>query len=471
MQAALARGRPKGGRCAHMAVSPHVVDDTVPARPAFALLHDPEFLHLRALVDEHAAKLHGQGWDNLAHVAAFAKAIAVVKESVLARCANAIDRRLVVELLFPLLPAHARAREFHALPDAIAIRAADGFVLGAADLPAFSPALSAHLADPELLTRALVPGSVWLAPRGVCPAAARGAAFLARIQTLRGPVARCLALAADGSDATYDVRTAADGKPFLVDGSSQPIDVPLESLSSWLLGAGPDARGLDLRKVDDRCLLLVFAHLLRERGLFDPLAHAAGYDGALVTACVHAAADAVATFTLDPMSSRIALRKHNNDNGWPETAWELLATTGCVRDALPRAPRTEFARDVVWADSILAPGFVEGRVTATAAGRLFARLCTSLLAPLGALPSSGMKDGSGDVLVQMIAPDGFVTRLVASFSGSFSGRVQPLARAWTDGAAHALAEPRGAPQHELKAMPAWIAFFLEAIAGDDGAAP
>jgi hypothetical protein len=96
-----------------------------------------------------------------------------------------------------------------------------------------------------------------------------------------------------------------------------------------------------------------------------------------------------------------------------------------------------------------------------------------LLAPLGVLPCAGMKDGSGDVLLHVIAPDGSVQRKVASFAsapardGAPTGAtLRPLADAWRDGAARALPDPRGAPQHDLQAMPAWVAFFFEALAGE-----
>jgi hypothetical protein len=311
-----------------------------------------------------------------------------------------------------------------------------------------------------------------LAPKALCPYAARGQALWLVIDAVDGDVVRGRAQLADGS--FVDLRKSADGAPILsVDGKEQPIEAKRDALLAILLNAGPDARGLDLRFSDDRCVLLAYTALLRARGLFqsleraDALAHEARLQ--LVRDCTRAAFDAVSSFSLDPLACAVALTRHERDLGWPERAWDMLMATQAVRDVPPREPRVAFARTGVWLDAVVPPGFSAGRMSAVAAGRAFARLVTSVLAPLGVLPCSGLKDGSGAVLLQTLAPTQSGVEppspaLVAVELATFgpTPTLEPLDDAWRNGRGLALPEPRGQPQHDLSAMPSFLAFFLEA---------
>ncbi len=493
--------------------------DTVPGAPALmaALDDDDRFRRLVALAEEARAFLAPRAWDKLAHVERFAQAAAAANELVPSYPAPAQRRRLA-HLLYPLLPAPARTRAFGPLPDDVAARG-PAFAIEGGDVPKVAPSYSAFLADPAALSRIVRPGAVLLAPRSVCPGAARGACVTlvvdvappkrpsrvpARasaapqlavddepgavfdvdgVATVRGHIE----LAPRGDDAArgrIDVRLGPDGKPLLgVDGTPQPITAPLDTLAGWLFSAGPDARGLDLRSEDDRALLLTWARALRSLEVRGRSAFAWLEDNGtppdvrvdVVGAAVRAAVDAVARHALDPVACRITLRPDDGDGAWQARAAAALDETDMFRDVVTRASGPVVSasappedtggtvRDIVWADAVLPPGFAAGRLSAVAAGRAFARLATSMLAPLGVLPLSGLKDGSGFVVLQRLVPDGDGLRIERSLAFPAGGELRALDDAWQDGLGLALPDPKGAPRHDISAMPAWLAFFLEGL--------
>jgi hypothetical protein len=480
--------------------------DTIPSAPApltsaARLDEDAAWRDLLAAVNERAAALAANSWDNLAHVEAFARA-AVLAREVGARFTDPFDRRAMAHALWPLLPPPARSRPFLPLPRAVAARA-PAFPIVPGDVPRIAPAWSAFLgsagpsaaAAKDPLERVCHAGAgPLLVPRSLCPAAARGTATAVILESAadgaRGARAYVPASMWTGREGErYDVRTGADGKALLtVEGREQPIEVTASVLGAWLFSAGPDARGLDLRSPDDRALLLTWAHLLRGR-LVDGREAFAWLEepdvppatrALVVTACVEAAVEAVASHTVDPNACRIVLRPHEADGGWPQRAAALLDDAALFRDVSPRrrAPGDAgFARDIVWLDALLPTGFVAGRLSPVAAGRAFARLATSVLAPLGVFPLSGMKDGSGGVLLQRLLPPS--DERPAGEAGDGQGALavdvptyvdfgaRPAAcslwQAWREGRALALPDPRGAPRHDVEQMPAWLSLFLEGV--------
>jgi hypothetical protein len=465
--------------------------DTIPGTP-FVDSTPPRPDPLRALYADDAFRalydfVHGApppDWDNLAHIERFARAARFVLAGtplsaprgsappeeaapLLARAALPQQRRAVAHLLWLLLPPPQRARAHLPLPDDIARRADDDFALQEGDAPRVAPSLTSFLGRDDLLARLLRPGARVLAPRHACPGAAHGACFVGVIDEVKDGVAK-LHVERDGVD--VDVRFGVDGKPLLsVDGRAQPIKLPFDELAGWLLAAGPDARGLDLRDADDRALLLVWAHLLRQRALAGRSVFAwlesAGKDTsralriAIVDQAIRAAVEAVGTFSLDPLCTRFSL--NTADGAWVQEASAWLEDCGCG------AALAGVRHEILWADLFLEPGFSGGRLSAVTAGCAFARLATSVLAPLGVLPLSGLKDGSGAVVLQRILPDDddgnpalAPARLI-----DFAGGAQdvPLVDAWRSGRGQALPEPKGNPRHDVQQMPAWFSFFLEAI--------
>lgn len=451
------------------------VVDTIPGAPAPLRLEDDEtWAAFRDTASSRARELKERAWDNLAHVEAFAAA-AVVAHDVVTRFDDTGTRRAAAHALWPLLPEGARAAPFLPLPDDVAARGPD-YRLRPGDVPRIAPSYAAFLGRDDVKERLFREGTgPFLAHKSACPAGARGAAVLVHLEERSGDGFRARVPGPDGVEHT--VRAAADGKPILtVDGKAQPVTVSLDVLDAWLFSAGPDARGLDLRSEDDRALLLVWSRLMRDASVRGRSAFAWLEDDTaplevrvdVVTAAVDAAFRAVASYATCPLACRITLRPHANDLGWPQRAAELLDDTRLFRDVSPRSAPAGFARDVVWLDALLPPGFVAGRLSAVGAGRAFARLATSLLAPLGVLPLSGMKDGSGAVLLQRLVPvsdDGDV-RLEPARLASFGARaaLRPLVDAWKEGHGLALPEPRGAPRHDVQQMPAWLTFFLEGLA-------
>lgn len=443
---------------------------TIPGAPASALglaslYDDAAFKALFAAVQDARRSL--PAWDNLAHVEAFATTAARAAE-LMSRYTAPQQRRALAHLLWQLLPVSSRARAHLPLPDDIARRADDGFGLVPGDMPRVASSWVSFLADPELLPKALARGPWVLVPRSQ-----------ARAPHPRAPAAL---LQVERLEAGLVHGHGVDGN----DGPARPT--PLDVVAAWLLSAGPDARGLDLRSEDDRALLLTWAHLLRERGVDGRTAFAWLQDGnappavkeRVVDACLDAALTAVGTYTLDPVGCRFSLRAHERDGGWPEKAAACLRAVQLpdgplVRDVVPRTAASRepapFAAELLWADALLAPGFAAGRLSAVAAGRAFARLATSVLAPLGVLPLSGLKDGQGGVVLQRfveVAPGEVLLQAPTLVSFGATVTREPLHEAWRAGRGLFLPDPRGGPRHDLAAMPAWLTLFLEGI--DEGVA-
>ncbi len=438
---------------------------TIPGAPASLLagaaLHDDhEFQAWCAHVRDARARL--PDWDNLAHVEAFAHA-AEQAAPLLERYRDAAERRALAHQLWQLLPAPLRERPFRALPEDLARRAVDGFALMPGDVPRVAAPWVGFLGDPELMPRALAPGSVVLVPKSQAKAPnARAPAALVQVERVESAMVHARAL----DDADPVVRPTAH-----------------DTVAAWLLSAGPDARGLDLYRADDRALLLTWASLVRDQVVDGRSAFAWLQDGnapaaikaRVVDACVDAAVAAVAERTLDPFACRFVLRAHDGDGGWPErAAARLRAVTlpegPLVREVMTRASPSGFAAELVWADAVVtSTGFAAGRLSALGAGRAFARLATTMLAPLGVLPLSGLRDGQGAVVLQRFVESapGQVTlappRLV-SFGATV--RHEPLADAWRAGRGVMLPDPRSGPRHDLAAMPAWLALFFEGL--DEG---
>lgn len=504
--------------------------DTLPGGPAARLDDDEDHKLLVAHVAEARAFLAARAWDNLAHIERFVVGAALASR-VSGRFDDAGTRRHLVGLLWPLLPAPMRTpssggHPWHTLPARVAERAPH-FSIQPGDVPRIAPSYSAFLADLDVESLFVAARTAdtppFLAPRSVCPGAARGscaAVFLeerisaiptslpptAAMPGVQGATWRCAAVRSLDGGERVRVRTGTDGKPMrTVDGREEPITLTTDMLAAWLLSAGPDARGLDLRSDDDRALLLTWAHALREKRLQFGMHDASVFElleddrapaslrARVVEAAIACAIDVVARYAVDPLAVRFALRGSEGDGGWTEKAAAALDACALFHDVTPRtrssaAPtgaatngaRTTHARDIVWLDALLRPGFACGRLTSLSAGRAFARLATSVLAPLGVLPSSGLKDGTGAVLLQRLVDandaDGrgrYVERAMPrliSFTpeAPVDSRVidEPLfgaQGAWAHGRGHALADPRGSPRHDVTAMPAWLAFFLEGL--------
>lgn len=505
----------------------------MPGASAARLDDDEDHKALVAHLADARAFLATRAWDNLAHIERF-----VVGAALASRVSGRFDdvgtRRHLVGLLWPLLPAPMRTpssggHAWHSLPSRVADRAPH-FAIQPGDIPRIAPSYSAFLADLDVETLFVAARAQdtppFLAPRSVCPGAARGscaAVFLeerisaiptslpptAAMPGVQGATWRCAAVRAFDGGERWRVRTGTDGKSMrTVDGREEPITLTTDMLSAWLLSAGPDARGLDLRSDDDRALLLTWAHALREQRLQFGMHDASVFElleddrasvslrARVVEAAIACAVDVVARYAADPLTMRFELRGSEGDGGWTEKAAAALDACALFHDVTPRGPPASgaasgaasgHARDIVWLDALLRPGFANGRLTPLSAGRAFARLATSVLAPLGVLPSSGLKDGTGAVLLQRLVEmndaDGrgrYVERApprLVSFAPDAEPRLVPGGEnsrvideplfgadgAWSHARGHALADPRGAPRHDVTAMPAWLAFFLEGL--------
>jgi hypothetical protein len=488
-------------------------DDADTAR---ALADDPDAAALSRYVQDAQAALHGRAWDNLLHVERFARALRflvkgvafdaprgappTLAEPLAARYVDALSRRTLFERVAALLPPPLSALAPRPLPAQVLAAAparahsSSGAPLRFALRPGAVPRTAAVFTDPlaggvDALWRA--GAGPLLAPRSLCPGAGRGSAIAVVIDAVGGGVARVHVPAEVGPD----------GAPL--GGALEAITVSVDVLRGWLCAAGPDARGLDLRGADDRALLLTWSALLRAtqvagRSAATWLCEATSdtpepVRRSAVDAAVACAVRALTEHTADPLALRFVLAPYDGDCGWVEEALSWLDDTGAVRDVVGRRTASG-TREVVWADALLKPGFVGGRLSPVAAGRAFARLATSVLAPLGVLPLSGLRDGSGAVVLQRlltshddespssdatapsapspslaVAPPAVVRFAAAppSLRGAAAADdargLASLFAAWRHGDALSLPEPKSGPQHDLAQMPAWASFFFDSL--------
>lgn len=413
-------------------------------------------------------------WDNLAFIKAFVRA-ADRARPVFSTTTNPLTRRLLGEALLRLVPPALLPAPWSTSPpqqalhldDDVLLRADDGFALRRSDAPRTHPSWSAFLARPGLVDRVLEARrhETLLAPRSLSPGAEdSGSAVLVRVDEARLEGAAVRVLVSDGTSSAR--RKGSDGKD-----AGEAI-IKLEVLRSWLENAGPGARALDLRKADDRCLWLTFQSVLRARRLDVLLAKEAqpARRADVVDAVIDAAADAVAVSCLDPLSCRFVLPPEEQ-HPWSKEAARLLLATGLFVEvaerSLPRSTRAaSSSRHLVWLDAVVDGGIVGGCVSAVAQARAFGRLAVSFLAPLGALPTIGSKDGRG-VVITIIGEDehGHPTQRGPMWiePAWVAGPVTPLLTAWKEGRGRWLPEPRGAFAHDVKALPAWLGHFTDAI--------
>jgi hypothetical protein len=465
-------------------------DPTVPEQPARTIAQRVADTVKRLDDAIGTARTSIPGWDNLAWVNAFARAATHVKEA-LPSTIDPLERRalaagllrFVPPALLPdasmasvppssRLPSPARdlAGAFR-LPDIVAARADDDFAFVSGDAPVIHPSWSAFLTHADLIDAVVRPGrhERLLVPRSLSPGTSpgptkAGTALLVSVDEIKGDIAQ---LSIHGPQGPTQRRQTSDGR------DAGPAELRLDVLKSWLLAAGAGARGLDLRRADDRALLLSFTATLRARRLDEILArNASAVGGAadpdrradVIEAVIDAAADAVAFATLDPHAVRFCLP----DNDWGRQAGRILDDTGLVIDVSPRTPVAGKARrELVWLDAVADGGFIGGVMSPVQQARAFSRLAVSLLAPLGALPCVSSRDGNG-VIVTVLFEDESGGRARGPFwvdPSSIDVR-QPLAQAWAAGAGLALAEPRGGFAHDVAALPAWLGAFLDTIGGE-----
>ena len=409
------------------------------------------------------------GWDNLAMVDAFARAAERARE-VLRTSTHPIERRLVgsrlLRLVPPaLLPAGQRDRAVAlSLADAVLQRADNDFALVADDAPHIHPSWTAFLTRAGIVDDVLRVGrhDHLLAPRSLSPFDAVGSNVLVRVVAGSGSDG-ALALEILGTDGEYRRRRrTSDGK------DAGPAELRPDVLISWVKNGGTGGRGLDLRRPEDRCLLLAFSETLRERKLDLLLARAAGDDGerraAVISAVVDAAADAVAFAALDPLACRFVFPV-SPDAPWVERALSMLTGLGLVAEVSRRAPAARPTREVVWLDAVVDNGFVGGAMSAVSQARAFSRLAVSMLAPLGALVLGGARGGDG-VVVTLLEEDhdGARQRGPLWVSPSRAQPVVALAQAWQAGVGRILPTPTAETAHDLQALPAWWQSFAETIA-------
>lgn len=434
------------------------------------------------------------GWDNLAFVKAFAAAYAKA-QPLLSTSTNPVLRRLLGKSLLRLVPPALLPQPWSQAPPALALhlddavlaRVDDGFRLGRADAPRVHPSWSAFLARPGLSEGVLAPRhhETLLAPRSLSPGAHdgdAGSAVLVRVDDVSAGVARLRVFHKDGTSSLR--RLTSDGK------DAGPAELKLDVLRGWLENAGPGARALDLRRLDDRALWANFVHTLRTRRLDALLAKEAdpARRGDVIDAIIDAAADAVAVATLDPVSCRFVVPI---DESWGQEAARLLLATGAVAEVAPRAAarttpptstpptstpspskkaRSRPTRHFVWLDAVVDGGVVGGALSTVGQARAFGRLAVSFLAPLGVLPLCGARDGRGVVVTVLSEDASGAPRQRGPYwvePGWPAALVAPLAQAWGEGRARHLPEPRGAFAHDVAALPAWLGHFGDAVGGPD----
>ncbi len=415
------------------------------------------------------------GWDNLAFIGAFARAAERARE-VLRTSTHAVERRLVASRLLrlmppALLPAEHRDRVVALnLPEAVLARADNDFILTADDAPHIHPSWTAFLTRAGVVDDVLRPGrhELLLAPRSLSPFDAVGSNVLVRVV---GPLSSegALPLEIVGKDGEVSRRRrTSDGK------DAGLAELRPEVLISWLRHGGPGSRGLDLRRADDRCLLLTFNETLRERRLDVLLARSAGDDGerraATLSAVVDAAVDAVAFAALDPLACRFVFPIDGDPQRqrWVDSAIATLTSLGLAAEIAPRVVG-EKTREVVWLDAVVDSGFVGGAMSAVAQARAFARLAVSVLAPLGAVPLVGCRSGNGVVLTLLEEQaDGARQRGPLWASPAAHNPFVALAHAWTVGQGRMLPAPATDTAHDLQSMPAWLQSFANTIVDAGG---
>jgi hypothetical protein len=306
---------------------------------------------------------------------------------------------------------------------------------------------------------------------GVSPAARAQRAATALLVQVDEVVAGNARVTIHGAAGPSTRRLTSDGR------DAGAAELRLDVVASWLTAAGAGARGLDLRRADDRALLLSFQAMLRARRLdlllarsVDASTSAADPDrrAEVIEAVIDAAADTVAFATVDPWAARICLP----DIDWAKEAGRILDATGLVVDVTPRTGPLVAgggARELVWLDAFADGGFVGGALSAVQQARAFSRLAVSLLAPLGALPNVSSRDGNG-VVITLLFEDELGGRQRGPWwvePASLEVR-QPLAQAWAQGRGLPLADPRAGFSHDVQALPAWLGAFVDTIGARDG---
>jgi hypothetical protein len=260
-------------------------------------------------------------------------------------------------------------------------------------------------------------------------------------------------------------RRTSDGK------DAGPAELKREVLLSWLRHGGPGGRGLDLRRADDRCLLLTYQETLRERRLDVLLARHAGDDperrAAVIAAVIDAAVDAVAFAALDPLACRFVFPAEAT---WAEPGITRLRSLGLGMELMPLQATTP-TRDVVWLDGIVDAGFVGGAMSDVAQARAFARLAVSVLSPLGVLPLVGARCGRGVVLTILDDDQrGARQRGPLWVEPGAEPAIAPIQEAWARGHGRLLPAPSSDTAHDVASLPAFLEAFADAIADRAAAA-
>lgn len=420
-------------------------------------------------VDLVVADAHASipGWDNLGYIDAFSRAAERARD-VLRTSTHAVERRLVGARLLRLMPpallptAHNDRAVALNLPDAVLERADNDFALTVDDAPNVHPSWTAFLTRTALLDAVLRPGrhELLLAPKSLSPLHAVGSNVLVRVVGTTTAEGLLPVEIVDSEGGVHRRRRTSDGR------DAGPAEVRSEVLAGWLRHGGPASRGLDLRRPDDRCLLLAFNETLRERRLDVLLARSAGDDSerraAVVSAVIDAAADTVAFATLDPLACRFVFPV--DGNGWVDNAVAMLQRLGLAAEVTPHKPSAHATREFVWLDAVVDAGFVGGAMSAVAQARAFARLAVSMLAPLGALPLVGARSGDGVVLTVLDEDnDGPRQRGPLWVRPAAPLPVRSLVDAWRAGEGRVLPLVQADCAHELPALPAFLQSLVDAI--------
>ncbi len=419
-------------------------------------------------VDLVVADAHASipGWDNLGYIDAFSRAAERARD-VLRASTHAVERRLVGARLLRLMPpallpaAHTDRAVALSLPDAVLERADNDFALTVNDAPNVHPSWTAFLTRPGLLDAVVRAGrhELLLAPKSLSPLHAVGSNVVVRVVGAGNADGLVPVEIVDSDGVAHRRRRTSDGR------DAGPAEVRSEVLAAWLRHGGPGSRGLDLRRPDDRCLLLAFNETLRERRLDVLLARSAGDDSerraAVVSAVIDAAADTVAFATLDPLACRFVFPV--DGNGWVDNAVATLVHLGLAAEVTPHAQGAH-TREFVWLDAVVDAGFVGGAMSAVAQARAFARLAVSMLAPLGALPLVGARSGDGVVLTVLDEDsEGPRQRGPLWVRPAAPLPVRSLVDAWRAGEGRVLPLVQADSAHELTALPAFLQSLVDAI--------